>query len=146
MDNQAKQTFERRRSPRVELKGLDDGPARHGLAKIVDISACGAQVEFPQRLEPGTAYELRLTFGDRQILARAVVTRPNLILADEPTGNLDSAHGEEIMNALAELNENGTTIVMVTHSPTYAAYGRRTVHLFDGHVVTEQIAATATLS
>jgi putative ABC transport system ATP-binding protein len=93
-------------------------------------------------------YPQQLSGGQQQraAVARAVVTRPNLILADEPTGNLDSAHGEEIMNALAELNENGTTIVMVTHSPTYAAYGRRTVHLFDGHVVTEQIATAATLS
>jgi putative ABC transport system ATP-binding protein len=93
-------------------------------------------------------YPQQLSGGQQQraAVARAVVTQPNLILADEPTGNLDSVHGEEIMNALGELNENGTTIVMVTHSPTYAAYGRRTVRLFDGHVVTEQIAATATLS
>jgi putative ABC transport system ATP-binding protein len=93
-------------------------------------------------------YPQQLSGGQQQraAVSRAVVTQPNLILADEPTGNLDSAHGEEIMNALAELNENGTTIVMVTHSPTYAAYGRRTVHLFDGHIVTEQVAATATLS
>ena len=93
-------------------------------------------------------YPQQLSGGQQQraAVARAVVTRPNLILADEPTGNLDSAHGEEIMNALAELNEIGTTIVMVTHSPTYAAYGRRTVNLFDGHIVTEQIATAATLS
>jgi putative ABC transport system ATP-binding protein len=90
-------------------------------------------------------YPQQLSGGQQQraAVARAVVTRPNLILADEPTGNLDSAHGEEIMNALVELNENGTTIVMVTHSPTYAAYGRRILHLFDGRIVTEQIAASA---
>jgi putative ABC transport system ATP-binding protein len=90
-------------------------------------------------------YPQQLSGGQQQraAVARAVVTQPNLILADEPTGNLDSSHGEEIMKELVELNENGTTIVMVTHSPTYAAYGRRTVQLFDGRIVTEQIAATA---
>jgi putative ABC transport system ATP-binding protein len=93
-------------------------------------------------------YPQQLSGGQQQraAVARAVVTRPNLILADEPTGNLDSAHGEEIMNALVELNASGTTIVMVTHSPTYASYGRRTMHLFDGRIVTEQIAAAATPS
>jgi putative ABC transport system ATP-binding protein len=90
-------------------------------------------------------YPQQLSGGQQQraAVARAVVAKPNLILADEPTGNLDSAHGEEIMNALVELNENGTTIVMVTHSPTYAAYGRRVVHLFDGRVVTEQVASVS---
>jgi putative ABC transport system ATP-binding protein len=90
-------------------------------------------------------YPQQLSGGQQQraAVARAVVTKPNLILADEPTGNLDSAHGDEIMKALVELNESGTTIVMVTHSPTYAAYGRRTVQLFDGRIVTEQIGAAA---
>ena len=60
-------------------------------------------------------------------------------LADEPTGNLDSRHGAEVMELLADLNEAGTTIVMVTHSPAYTAYGHRIIHLFDGHVVTENI-------
>ena len=64
---------------------------------------------------------------------------PEIILADEPTGNLDSAHGDEVMKILAQLHENGTTIVMVTHSPAYAEYGHRTIHLFDGHIVTENI-------
>jgi len=60
-----------------------------------------------------------------------------LILADEPTGNLDSAHGEEVMKLLTDLNQAGTTIVMVTHSPSHAEYAQRTIHLFDGHIVTE---------
>jgi len=86
---------------------------------------------FPQQLSGGQQ--------QRAAVARAVVTRPGLILADEPTGNLDSEHGEEVMQSLIELNEEGTTIVMVTHSPTYADYGRRTINLFDGSIVTEDV-------
>jgi putative ABC transport system ATP-binding protein len=72
-------------------------------------------------------------------VARAVVANPKVILADEPTGNLDSAHGEEVMKLLTGLNDSGTTIVMVTHSPMYAEYSHRIVHLFDGHIVSENI-------
>ena len=84
---------------------------------------------FPQQLSGGQQ--------QRVAIARAVVAKPKLILADEPTGNLDSVHGEEVMNLLMQLNEGGTTIVMVTHSPADAEYSHRIVHLFDGHVVTE---------
>ena len=84
---------------------------------------------FPQQLSGGQQ--------QRVAVARAIVGSPKLILADEPTGNLDSAHGDEVMNMLTSLNEDGATIVMVTHSPTYAEYGNRVIHLFDGHVVTE---------
>ena len=84
---------------------------------------------FPQQLSGGQQ--------QRVAVSRAVVAKPKLILADEPTGNLDSANGDEVMNMLTELNENGTAIVMVTHSPTYAEYSHRIVHLFDGHIVTE---------
>ncbi len=86
---------------------------------------------FPQQLSGGQQ--------QRVAVARAVVARPKLILADEPTGNLDSAHGEEVMQILTDLNEAGTTIVMVTHSPAYAEYSHRIVHLFDGQIVTENI-------
>ncbi|UCE66421.1 MAG: ABC transporter ATP-binding protein [Candidatus Zixiibacteriota bacterium] len=86
---------------------------------------------FPQQLSGGQQ--------QRVAVARAVIANPKVILADEPTGNLDSKHGDEVMQLLSSLNEAGTTIVMVTHSPTYAEYGNRTVHLFDGHVVTENI-------
>jgi len=86
---------------------------------------------FPQQLSGGQQ--------QRVAVARAVVAKPKIILADEPTGNLDSAHGEEVMNLLTRLNDEGTTIVMVTHAPAYAEYGHRTVHLFDGHIVTENI-------
>jgi putative ABC transport system ATP-binding protein len=86
---------------------------------------------FPQQLSGGQQ--------QRVAVGRAVVTRPKLILADEPTGNLDSANGEEVMGILTELNQDGTTIVMVTHSPSDAEKAHRIVQLFDGHVVTENI-------
>jgi putative ABC transport system ATP-binding protein len=73
----------------------------------------------------------------RAAVARAVVGAPRLILADEPTGNLDSTHGHDVMNTLVELNGEGTTIVMVTHSQEYASFARRAINLFDGCVVTE---------
>ena len=85
----------------------------------------------------------QLSGGQQQrvAVARAVVGDQPLILADEPTGNLDSAHGQEVMELLRSLNSEGTTIVMVTHSPSHADYARRTVNLFDGHVVTDNLRA-----
>lgn len=73
----------------------------------------------------------------RAAIARAVVTNPALILADEPTGNLDSATSHEVMQLLTRLNEEGTTIVMVTHSPSHAEYSHRIIQLFDGEVSTQ---------
>ena len=83
----------------------------------------------------------RLSIGQQQRIAaaRALIGAPGLILADEPTGNLDSANGEEVMNLLQHLNKEGTTIVMVTHSPSDAENAHRIVQLFDGQVVTENI-------
>ena len=74
----------------------------------------------------------------RTAIARAIVTRPKLILADEPTGNLDSKNGKEVMGLLGELHREGTTIVMVTHSKHDADYADRIIHLFDGHVLGEE--------
>ena len=82
---------------------------------------------FPQQLSGGQQ--------QRVAIARAVVADVKLILADEPTGNLDSDHGDEVMNLLTELNQQGTTIVMVTHSPHDAGFSDRQIHLFDGGVV-----------
>lgn len=84
---------------------------------------------FPQQLSGGQQ--------QRVAIARAVVANPKLILADEPTGNLDSKNGKEVMELLSELNKEGTTIVMVTHSQHDAGYAGRTINLFDGQVMTE---------
>ena len=83
----------------------------------------------------------QLSGGQQQrvAIARAVVARPKLILADEPTGNLDSVNGEEVMQLLTQLNDEGTTIVMVTHSHSHAEYAHRVVNLLDGAIVTESI-------
>jgi putative ABC transport system ATP-binding protein len=85
----------------------------------------------------------QLSGGQQQrvAVARAVVGEQALILADEPTGNLDSAHGQEVMEMLQQLNEEGTTIVMVTHSPSHSDYARRIINLLDGHVLTENLRA-----
>jgi len=81
----------------------------------------------------------QLSGGQQQrvAIARAVAARPALLLADEPTGNLDSAHGQDVMRLLRELNEEGTTLVMVTHSAEHAALASRTVRLLDGRVLVD---------
>ncbi|HKK60544.1 MAG TPA: ABC transporter ATP-binding protein [Salinivirga sp.] len=88
-------------------------------------------------------FPVQLSGGQQQrvAVARAVVADPPLILADEPTGNLDSAHGEEVMQLLNDLNSNGTTIVMVTHSQRDADYSRRLIRLFDGKIIHENVGA-----
>jgi putative ABC transport system ATP-binding protein len=86
---------------------------------------------FPQQLSGGQQ--------QRVAIARAVIANPKLILADEPTGNLDSKNGLEVMNLLTELNKEGATIIMVTHSQHDAEFAHRVVNLFDGQVVTETV-------
>ncbi len=106
----------------------DERKARVNAA-LESVQIVHRQSHFPQQLSGGQQ--------QRVAIARAVVAGPKLILADEPTGNLDSTHGEEVMNLLSKMNEAGTTIVMVTHSPADAEYSHRVIHLFDGHIVTE---------
>ena len=102
-------------------KRVEDALERMGMMHRVK--------HFPQQLSGGQQ--------QRTAIARAVVANPKLILADEPTGNLDSKNGREVMELLKELHRDGTTIVMVTHSQHDAAYADRIIHLFDGQVVTE---------
>lgn len=96
-------------------------------AALERMSMMARRDHFPQQLSGGQQ--------QRVAIARAVVADAGLILADEPTGNLDSDHGDEVMNLLTELNQQGTTIIMVTHSPHDAEFASRKIHLFDGAVV-----------
>lgn len=93
---------------------------------------------FPQQLSGGQQ--------QRVAVCRAIVAKPSLILADEPTGNLDSKNGEEVMNLLTQLNEEGTTVIMVTHSLDHASYSNRIINLFDGKIVSENFQPMALAS
>ena len=125
----------------VELPLLYLGvPSRERKARVLEVldqmAIAHRKGHFPQQLSGGQQ--------QRVAVARAVVGKPQLILADEPTGNLDSIHGDEVMKILAGLHEDGATIVIVTHAPQYAEYGSRLIHLLDGHVVTENLKGKAT--
>ena len=112
--------------------GMSSSERKQRVGEVLDqMDITHRKTHFPQQLSGGQQ--------QRVAVARAVVAQPKLILADEPTGNLDSKNGDEVMSLLTGLNEGGTTIAMVTHSPAYAEYAHRTIHLFDGHVVTENI-------
>ena len=93
-------------------------------------------------------YPSQLSGGQQQrvAVARAVAGTPAILLADEPTGNLDSRNGEAVMELLRDLHRDGATICMVTHDPRFARYAERTVHLFDGRIVDEQAAADSGLA
>ena len=107
------------------MKASERNQRVHDILKRMAISHRAQH--FPQQLSGGQQ--------QRVAIARAVVTNPKLILADEPTGNLDSKNGAEVMNLLTELNSEGTTVIMVTHSQHDASFAHRTVHLFDGSIV-----------
>ena len=98
-----------------------------------------AAMERMQITHRAKRYPQQLSGGQQQrvAIARAVVAGPKIILADEPTGNLDSKNGKEVMNLLTELNREGTTVIMVTHRQHDAGYAARIINLFDGQVVTE---------
>jgi putative ABC transport system ATP-binding protein len=120
----------------VELPLIYTGVSASERKKIVDevldkIQIAHRRNHYPQQLSGGQQ--------QRVAVARAVVNKPKLILADEPTGNLDSRNGNEVMQLLTDLNENGTTIVMVTHSEHDARYTHRIINMLDGQIVTQNI-------
>jgi len=110
-------------SPRERKKRVEEALKRMGIAHRAR--------HMPQQLSGGQQ--------QRVAIARAVLANPKLILADEPTGNLDTANGEEVMQLLTELNKEGTTVVIVTHSTSHAEYAHRIVNLLDGSVVSEDV-------
>jgi putative ABC transport system ATP-binding protein len=123
--------FENVELPLIALKVSRSG-RRKAVDDILERMRIGHRREhFPRQLSGGQQ--------QRVAVARALITNPKLILADEPTGNLDSTNGEQVMQLLEQLNTEGTTIVMVTHSVHHADRAHRVVNLFDGHIVTERV-------
>jgi putative ABC transport system ATP-binding protein len=121
--------FENVELPLIYLK-MGKSERREKVTKVLErMKIAHREKHFPHQLSGGQQ--------QRVAIARAVVTNPKLILADEPTGNLDSKNGTEVMKLLTELNQEGTTIVMVTHSDHDSHYAHRVINLFDGQVVTE---------
>lgn len=126
---------------------LTDRSVYDNLRFVLDATGWRDRVEIDDRIDQvlhqvgmqNKSYKMphELSGGEQQriVIARALLNRPKLILADEPTGNLDSKNGKEVMDLLTELNKEGTTILMVTHSQHDASYAHRTVHLFDGSIV-----------
>ncbi len=123
--------FENVELPLLYLELSVSGRRRRVNAVLERMGLATRRHYFPQQLSGGQQ--------QRTAVARAVVTNPRLILADEPTGNLDSSHGDEVMDLLSQLHQDGTTIVMVTHSDSYADYAERLLHLFDGQIVAENL-------
>lgn len=115
-------------------QGLSSKDRKQRVARVMEKMGIAHRAKhLPSQLSGGQQ--------QRVAVARAVVGEQSLILADEPTGNLDSQHGQEVMETLQTLNNQGITIVMVTHSASHADYASRTIHLFDGQVVTQSLKA-----
>jgi len=111
----------------LEYAGIPAAERRERVGQMLDkLSIAHRGKHRPSQLSGGQQ--------QRVAIARALVNRPAVLLADEPTGNLDSAHGDEVMGILEKINEEGTTIVMVTHSPSHAARASRTIGLLDGAI------------
>lgn len=121
--------FENVELPLIYLKESKSSRREKVIKVLERMKIAHREKHFPHQLSGGQQ--------QRVAIARAVVTNPKLILADEPTGNLDSKNGLEVMNLLTELNQEGTTIVMVTHSDHDSHFAHRIVNLFDGQIVTE---------
>jgi len=122
--------FENIELPLIYLK-MKTSERKQKVEEVMQRMKIGHRAKhFPQQLSGGQQ--------QRVAIARAVVANPSLILADEPTGNLDSKNGIEVMNLLSELNQEGATIVMVTHSERDANFAHRTINLFDGQVIVER--------
>ena len=123
--------FENVELPLLYLKISTDERKKRVEEVLTRMNIMHRRNHFPQQLSGGQQ--------QRVAVARAVVNNPKLILADEPTGNLDSSNGNEVMQLLTDLNEQGTTIIMVTHSEHDARYSHRIIRMLDGHTVTENI-------
>ena len=112
--------------------GMSSSERKKRVTEVLDsMEITHRRNHFPQQLSGGQQ--------QRVAVGRAVIAQPKLILADEPTGNLDSKNGDEVMTLLTELNAAGTTVAMVTHSASDAEYSRRIIHLFDGRIVSEDL-------
>ncbi|WP_242098620.1 ABC transporter ATP-binding protein [Sphingomonas sp. CROZ-RG-20F-R02-07] len=114
--------------------GASSGGRRARVAAAMDkVSIAHRARHYPHQLSGGQQ--------QRAAIARAIVGNPKLILADEPTGNLDTANGEQVMNILAGLNDEGATIIMVTHSPSHADMAKRRIDMLDGRIVASAMRA-----
>ena len=124
------------KSTLLNILGLLDNPTE-GSYKLIGQEVADLHEKERTRVRKGKLGFVFQSFNliDELNVYENVVTNPKLILADEPTGNLDSKNGAEVMNLLTELNREGTTIIMVTHSQHDASFAHRTIHLFDGSIV-----------
>ena len=112
-----------------------------GMASAERMDKVRAALQRVEMAHRSKHYPAQLSGGQQQrvAVARALVGDPLILLADEPTGNLDSKNGDAVMDLLRELRANGATICMVTHDPRYAHHAERTLHLFDGHIVEQTL-------